>query len=106
MIGTGMSAVDDSTSRKDDRSSGYDPLSDVLSSVRLTGALFFLWEVSAGFVSTAPAGRQLASALLPDAQQILSFHVVDEGECWGGLLGSPPIRLTAGDVLLIPEGHP
>ena len=82
----------------------FDPLSQVLQTVRLTGSLFFLWEVSSPFATPAPAGQQLAPVLLPHAQQIISYHVVVEGRCWGGLLGKTPLRLEAGDVLLVPRG--
>jgi AraC-like DNA-binding protein len=81
-----------------------DPLSDVLRSVRLTSALFFLWDVSWPYASPVPEGRAFASLILPGAQQVVSYHIVREGSCWGGVLGGPPHRLEAGDVLLIPHG--
>jgi AraC-like DNA-binding protein len=81
-----------------------DPLSDVLRTLRLTGAVFFLWDVSAPFATPVPAGRAIAPIVLPGAQQIVSYHIVTEGVCWGGLVGELPVRLTAGDILLIPHG--
>ena len=76
----------------------------MLRNVRLTGALFFLWEVSSPFAIPVPNGERFAPVLLPRAQQIVSYHVVVGGACWGGLVGGPPVRLQAGDVLLIPRG--
>jgi len=81
-----------------------DPLSDVLRTLRLTGAVFFLWDVSWPCATPIPAGRAIAPIVLPGAQQIVSYHIVTEGECWGSLIGGPPVRLTAGDILLIPHG--
>lgn len=81
-----------------------DPLSGVLRSLRLTGALFFLWEVSWPFATPVPAGRAFAPLVLPGAQQIVSYHIVMRGVCWGALLGEPPAQLEAGDILLIPHG--
>ncbi|HEU0201100.1 MAG TPA: AraC family transcriptional regulator [Burkholderiaceae bacterium] len=81
-----------------------DPLSDVLRTVRLTGALFFLWHVSWPYAMPVPAGRAFAPLVLPGAQQIISYHVVTQGECWGALVGESPVRLEAGDILLIPHG--
>ncbi len=81
-----------------------DPLSDVLRSVRLTGALYFVWDVSWPYAMPVPDGRSFAPQVLPGAQQIISYHVVTQGECWGGLVGEPPLRLETGDILLIPHG--
>lgn len=81
-----------------------DPLSDVLRTVRLTGALFFLWHVSWPYVTPVPSGRAFAPIVLPGAQQIISYHIVTEGSCWGALIGEAPVRLEAGDILLIPHG--
>jgi len=81
-----------------------DPLSDVLRTVRLTGALFFLWHVSWPYVTPVPSGRAFAPIVLPGAQQIISYHIVTQGSCWGALIGGAPARLEAGDILLIPHG--
>jgi AraC-like DNA-binding protein len=81
-----------------------DPLSDVLRTVRLTGALFFLWHVSWPYVTPVPSGRAFAPIVLPGAQQIVSYHIVTQGSCWGALIGEAPVRLEAGDILLIPHG--
>lgn len=116
-----MTAVDDRASKAVDRPSplsadgpagegpggsapGLDPLSDVLRTVRLTGALFFVWEPSFQFATSVPRGDRFARVLLPRAQQIVSYHVVVDGACWGGLVGEPPVRLRRGDVLLVPRG--
>ena len=81
-----------------------DPLSDVLRTVRLTGALFFLWHVSWPYVTPVPSGRAFAPIVLPAAQQIISYHILTHGSCWGALIGEAPMRLEAGDILLIPHG--
>ncbi|MCL4798541.1 MAG: AraC family transcriptional regulator [Burkholderiales bacterium] len=81
-----------------------DPLSDVLRTVRLTGALFFVWDVSWPYATPVPDGRTFAPIILPGAQQIVSYHIVTQGDCWGGLIAEPPERLEAGDILLVPHG--
>jgi hypothetical protein len=83
-----------------------DPLSDVLRTVRLTGALFFLWHVAWPYVTPVPSGSTFAPILLPGAQQIVSYHIVTRGSCWAALIGEPPQRLDPGDILLIPRGDP
>jgi AraC-like DNA-binding protein len=84
--------------------SGVDPLSDVLQTVRLTGAVFFLVSASRSWGGTIPDGMTIAPALLPRTQQIISYHVMLEGTCWGGLVGEPPVLLEKGDVLVLPHG--
>jgi AraC-like DNA-binding protein len=81
-----------------------DALSDVLRTVRLTGALFFLTDASPPWRMELPDGRTLAPALLPRAQHVISYHVVTRGSCWGGLRSGAAIRLEPGDVLVLPRG--
>jgi AraC-like DNA-binding protein len=81
-----------------------DTLSAVLEAVRLTGAVFFLVDGAAPWVAEAPTSRQLAPTILPDAQHVVSYHVMTEGSCWCESPGQEPIRLEAGDVLLVPHG--
>jgi AraC-like DNA-binding protein len=81
-----------------------DPLSDLLRTVRLRGSAFFMVDATEPWVAAMPDGEKLAPALLPDAQQVLSFHIVARGSCWGGLLDGPAIHLDAGDILVFPRG--
>ena len=82
-----------------------DTLSDVLEAVRLTGALFFLVDAPTPWVAEAPASTHLAPVILPHAQHIVSYHVVSQGACWCESPGHTPLRLEAGDVLVVPHGH-
>lgn len=81
-----------------------DVLSEVLRTVRLTGALFFPMNVSSPWVSEVPLVSAFASVLLPRAQHVVSYHVVMRGACWVGLADGPPLHLEAGDILVIPHG--
>jgi AraC-like DNA-binding protein len=81
-----------------------DLLSDVLHAVRLTGALFFRVHVSAPWVMELPDGATLAAAVPSGAQNLVSYHIVTHGACWGGVQGGEPVFLEAGDVLVFPRG--
>jgi AraC-like DNA-binding protein len=81
-------------------------LSDVLEAVRLTGAVFFLVDARTPWVAEAPASTDLAPVILPRAQHIVSYHVVNRGSCWCESAGQPAMRLETGDVLVVPHGHP
>ena len=83
-----------------------DPLSDVLRTVRLTGAVFFDVLASEPWVAETPPGRDIVGAIFPGAEHLISYHVVARGECWGHVVGEPPRRLQAGDVIVFPHGDP
>src|SRR5689334_19314198 len=81
-----------------------DPLSDVLKTVRLRGAVFFMLDMSAPWAGAMPDGTVLAPLIVPNAEQVISYHVIVRGTCWGGLLGGAPERFHAGDVIVFPHG--
>jgi AraC-like DNA-binding protein len=56
-------------------------------------------------VAEAPASSHLAPVILPRAPHIVSYHVVREGTCWCESPGCAPVRLDAGDAILVPHGH-
>jgi AraC-like DNA-binding protein len=85
-------------------SNAADSLSDVLEVVRLTGALFFLVDAAPPWIAEAPASAALAPVILPRAQHVVSYHVIVEGSCWCAIEGEAPVRLHAGDVIVVPHG--
>jgi AraC-like DNA-binding protein len=87
-------------------SGAVDVLSDVLRTVRLSGALFFPMDVSSPWVDEVPAATEFASFVLPGAQHVVSYHIVREGRCWAALGDGAPVRLEAGDVFVVPHGEP
>ncbi|HKH27876.1 MAG TPA: cupin domain-containing protein, partial [Sphingomicrobium sp.] len=99
-----MTSDHDQSSGSVARASGLDVLSDMLRSVRLTGAMLFLVEASPPWVSWAPEAEAFRPVVLPAAQHLISLHIVTHGGCWAGLAGAPPERFESGDVLVIPHG--
>lgn len=81
-----------------------DPLSDVLRVVRLSGAHFFRASASGTWGVLASHAGALSPPILRGAGHLISYHLVLDGRCWGGLAGQPPILLSAGDVILFPHG--
>src|SRR5689334_5129842 len=80
-----------------------DPLSDVLRAVRLNGAHFYHVEAGGPWsVLTVPA-KELVPRILPNAEHLISYHIVLNGTCWGGPLGEQ-IELHGGDVIVFPHG--
>jgi AraC-like DNA-binding protein len=81
-----------------------DPLSDVLRAVRLSGAYFFTVEARHPWTASATAAAELAPRVLPEAEHLISYHILTSGSCWGGLGGSEQVLLQAGDVIVFPHG--
>jgi AraC-like DNA-binding protein len=83
-----------------------DVLSDVLRAVRLTGAVFFDFELSAPWVAEAPPASDIASRVMPGAQHVIEYHLIARGHCWGHALSDEPRRLHEGDLIVFPQGDP
>jgi AraC-like DNA-binding protein len=83
---------------------GADVLSDVLRAVRLSGAVYFDFELSDPWVAEAPASREIAAAVMPGAERVIEYHLIARGACWGSLPGHDPIRLHEGDLIVFPQG--
>ena len=81
-----------------------DVLSDVLRSVRLTGAVYFDFELSSPWVAEAPPSSDIASIVMPGAQRVIEYHLVARGGCWGHVVGEPPRRMQEGDLIIFPQG--
>ena len=81
-----------------------DVLSDVLRAVRLTGAVYFDFELSAPWVAEAPRSSEIAAIVMPGAQRVIEYHLIARGTAWGHAIGQPPIRVQEGDLLIFPQG--
>ena len=83
-----------------------DILSDVLRVVRLSRAVFFTAEFSSPWALDSPNPQLLASIVLPQAECVVLFHILTEGECFILCSGHPPVRMESGDVIIFPHGEP
>ena len=86
-----------------------DVLSDVLSAVRLAGAVFFDVSARSPWVAEAPPAAQIASEVTPGAQHTIEYHVVTRGSCWVSIVDRgnfEPVRLEEGDIAVMPHGDP
>jgi AraC-like DNA-binding protein len=81
-----------------------DALSDVLRVVRLDGAYFYAVQASEPWSVEAVPAAELTPDILPGAEHLISYHILTQGRCWGGLAGQPPVELQAGDVIVFPHG--
>ena len=81
-----------------------DPLSDVLRTVKLTGALFFSVDASYPWGVEVPRAEEFSSIILPRAQHVVSYHIILKGAVWANIPGGASTWLEAGDVLVFPHG--
>jgi AraC-like DNA-binding protein len=109
-----VSAAHDAQSASLDPASGgalcytaeSDPLSDVLRTVRLRGALFFLVDATTPWCVDVPAARHFADIILPSARHVVSYHVAVEGTGLAGVPGMAETQFGAGDIIVFPHGDP
>lgn len=83
----------------------HDPLSDVLRSVRLRGAVFYYVSCREPWAAEAPPARDIADAVMPGADHVIAYHLVVSGGAWAAMDSQAPVRLAAGDIVMFPRGH-
>lgn len=81
-----------------------DPLSEVLVSTRITGAVYRGTRLRAPWALSSPPPGQLGRATGPDAECISFFHLVARGCCWIALADLPPIEVVEGSIVILPHG--
>ncbi|MEO8065031.1 MAG: AraC family transcriptional regulator [Pseudomonadota bacterium] len=81
-----------------------DALSDVLRAVRLSGAFFFDVQAHCPWVAETPQGKTVVDAMFPGSDHLVCYHLIMNGSCWLELEGEDPIKLSAGDIIVLPQG--
>src|SRR5215475_12170068 len=81
-----------------------DAFSDILSGVKLTGAVFFTAEFSAPWGFTQPACNIVAAKVAPGAEHLVLYHLVTQGGAIIEQADEPPLELTPGDIVVFPYG--
>jgi AraC-like DNA-binding protein len=83
-----------------------DVLSDLLRTVRLTGAAFFDVLARAPWIAEQPPREMILAKILPGAEHLIAYHVITEGHCFASLVGGEPIGLAAGEIIVFTKGDP
>lgn len=83
-----------------------DALSDVLKTVRLTGAMYFDVVAKAPWVAEQPPREMILPKILPGAEHLIAYHVITEGRCFASIVSNEPIALEAGEVIVFTKGDP
>ena len=83
-----------------------DAFSEVLSGVRLKGAVFFSAEFSAPWRLSTPHCRVLAPMLAPGAPHMVIYHFVVDGSARVQSRRRADVELSPGDIVVFPHGDP
>ena len=83
-----------------------DALSEALSSVRMTGAIFVDAICTAPWGFSVPAMQRVAHLLAPGTERLVGYHLLTEGTAVVGLEGEPDMPIVPGDIVIFPHGDP
>jgi AraC-like DNA-binding protein len=83
-----------------------DVLSTVLKTVKLEGALFLNAEFSAPWKVRTPASGVVAPYLSPEPRHVIIYHLLTQGQAYANLEGGERVSLSAGDIVVFPQGDP
>jgi AraC-like DNA-binding protein len=82
-----------------------DVLSQVLSSVRVTSALFFAGEFTAPWAVASARAEAIAPLLQLGSGALAAYYLLTEGRAWVRIKGDASFALEPGDLLLVPRGE-
>jgi AraC-like DNA-binding protein len=82
-----------------------DAFSEILSGVKLTGAVFFSAEFSAPWGFSAPGADKMASTLGLGTAQLVPYHLVIDGGAVVDLEDDSSLQLRPGEIVIFPHGH-
>jgi AraC-like DNA-binding protein len=83
-----------------------DTLSDVLKTVRLTGAAYFDVAAQEPWSVHSPARDLILPRILPGADHLIAYHVVTAGRCFARLAEGEAMPLEAGEVVVFTNADP
>ena len=84
-----------------------DAFSEILTGVKLNGAVFFTAEFSAPWGFSAPASKVMAeTSAAPGAAHTVVYHLVVDGSAMVEMEDGQAVGLAPGDIVIFPHGDP
>lgn len=83
-----------------------DAFSEILTGVRLSGAVFFSAEFSAPWGLTTPPSKLLVQQHAPGAAHLVLYHLLIDGVAVVEMEDGESVALIPGDVVIFPHGDP
>ena len=68
-----------------------DPLSDLLRSVRVRGAVFYYVSCRDQWSAEAPPAVEIAEAVMPGCEHVMEYHMIAKGNGWAAVSGAVAI---------------
>ncbi len=81
-----------------------DLLSDLLATVRVSGTVLFRAELREPWGIAIPEACDMRAVLPGRVENVIPFHVAEEGSFWIRAGDGPPVRISAGEAVLLPQG--
>jgi AraC-like DNA-binding protein len=81
-----------------------DLLSDLLATVRISGAVLFRAELREPWGIAIPDAREMARILPGCVKNVIPFHIADEGFFWVHSADGSRVRISSGEAVLLPRG--
>ena len=81
-----------------------DLLSDLLATVRVSGAVLFRAEFREPWGIAIPEACDMLPILPGCVENVIPFHVAEEGSFWVRAGDETPLRVSAGEAVLLPQG--
>lgn len=82
-----------------------DVLSELLTAVKITGAVFYNAEFSSPWAFRSPPSKGLAPYVGAATGHIIVYHLVTDGAAWAEVDAEARTQLRAGDIVIFPHGH-
>jgi hypothetical protein len=86
-------------------SRSMDAFSEILTGVKLYGAVFFRAEFSAPWGFSTPPTEVITAELAPGAPYLVLYHFVLHGGALVQVVNGPTVELNPGDIVVFPHGH-
>ena len=83
-----------------------DAFSEILTGVKLSGAVFFTAEFSAPWGFSTPARKVMTATVAPEAEHLVLYHLVIEGNALVEIDDGQSATLGPGDIVIFPHGDP
>jgi pimeloyl-ACP methyl ester carboxylesterase/AraC-like DNA-binding protein len=80
-----------------------DVLTDILSSLRLTGGVVIDAETSGDFCLLSRFTDEDCERFQVPSENLIAYHFVRAGRVYASIDGEPPVAATAGDIILLPR---
>lgn len=83
-----------------------DSAREIVSALRLSGAIFLEAEFTAPWCIMAQVGPEDCAPFAPVPRHIIAYHCVTEGSCVVAPHGCEPVRVDAGEIVILPRNDP